>query len=344
MSRDVTIFFKTRYDKFTVESNITIDDLLTTFFIKNKKSPQNKYIYNLTQGKKECKLIDSISCYPKPNFVLYLDMEVLNEVECDYCTENDEPSVKLNCGHIICLFCLNMKIMEIEEKNKHCNNNNNNNNNNMINQDESFIKCGVGESTNQCQFEITKMLLNDIKGIDKVQFEKSKLILYLKSQEHKYCPNCQNIVVKPSKINNKKPEVKCGVCNVKFCFLCAELWDDGENNCENNCKNDGDPLYKLVWEMRNNKRIVKLQNYDGSGPYEDVEFFQMRLCIQCKNPCMIDQNQVDKQSGCKHCICEECKTRFCMGCLRHESICLHKHPYYFRKCNVPLAPIQRPPR
>eukprot|EP01095_Lingulamoeba_sp_RSL-Kostka_P002815 TRINITY_DN13731_c0_g1_i1.p1 TRINITY_DN13731_c0_g1~~TRINITY_DN13731_c0_g1_i1.p1 ORF type:complete len:229 (-),score=28.29 TRINITY_DN13731_c0_g1_i1:227-886(-) len=101
--------------------------------------------------------------------------------------------------------------------------------------------------------------------------------------------------------------------------------------------------FHILWKLRNYKRMIKLTNYDGSGEATYVEAPAARLCIKCNFPVVVEQRQVDEKTGCKHCVCPNCKTRFCTLCLRDESVCLHKSPYYFRKCDIPMAPLQTPP-
>jgi len=138
----------------------------------------------------------------------------------------------------------------------------------------------------KCNYKISREFIMDCFGQAAFTFKYSKWIrrsFIKKNENYTYCPNVNcNLIVSNLGSNNK---INCK-CNHTFCFSCNHIhhypapcciMDEWFNKCNADSEN-------ALWLMNNTKN-----------------------CPKCKLP-------IEKNSGCNHMTCRNCKHDFCWLC------------------------------
>jgi len=145
------------------------------------------------------------------------------------------------------------------------------------------IKCPDASCTQTLQYNEIKLLL-DYAAFQK--YEQFSFMAALKMEPNlKWCTNprgCQNAFI-GDPVN---PRMVCSACNWEFCFLCSEPWHNG--TCEQYQK----------WKVDNGKVDTEFEKWAKS---------HSKPCPNCKM-------MIQKNSGCNHITCANCRFGFCWLC------------------------------
>ena len=200
----------------------------------------------------------------------------------------------LSCRHVFCIDCIQYFIeKEISEKkipvfcpqiDSSIKEENEENWNEEINTNIAGRKrCGVVINPETIKKIVSKEYYEKFINFQfKIFLEKNPEII-------RPCPNkkCDHVYIVEDFINLKE-KITCPSCKTNICKRCNKFFHE-QNNCENY-------NYKLSNEEDEDKDFIKY-----------IKQHNVKKCPNCKS-------QIEKNDGCNHMTCQNCKHEFCFDC------------------------------
>jgi len=201
----------------------------------------------------------------------------MTEEECILSLDDEDPTMKLPCGHAIAPNSLAEYVKR------------------QIADGKSKLRCPT--CTKEWKVSIIKNMGLTDEEIKSMEVGLSKNYFMSADSGHKKCPWCGLCIEK----YNDGIRIKCPMCKKEFCWKCMEQWKapgSGYRECGNvNCGKSIDFINVLL-----NCENTKME-------YSGMIVPSVRACIGCGEG-------ISHKEGCKHMTCIKCKTQFCFVCLK----------------------------
>jgi len=187
-------------------------------------------------------------------------------------------SYALACGHRYCNTCWGMWINASFDKG----------------QESVFTECPFGDGKTKCHETVPPMyIMKNLDAKKRAKFEEWQAAAFVKQTQYiKWCPRagCDRAVEYRGKQGMKK--VTC-MCGYSFCFGCGSE-DHEPCPCDN----------AREWLMKASKESDIFKWLE-----EQKDNTEVKNCTKCK--IVIEKNQ-----GCKHMTCRNCRHEFCWLCFQ----------------------------
>lgn len=221
------------------------------------------------------------------------DIEIISE-GCIISLEDENPNMKLPCGHAIAPNSLAEYVKQ------------------EVGLRKTELKCP--KCKQKLHVRIVKKMGLTTAEIGSMELGLSKNYVLSDSAKRKQCPKCNAFL---EKIDSGF-RVQCPRCTkFQFCWKCLREWKAPGNYKE--CGNTGCGKCKnLIQVLLSCKTIVMT--------YSGIEVPEIRACPKCGEG-------MNLTGGCKHLICPTCKYEFCFSCLK-EWPCSGDMHGYKEKCRV----------
>lgn len=221
-----------------------------------------------------------------------------------YSDENDQPRIKMSCGHAVDANSLTDWCRSLIHKNKF----------------EFYCPAIIDQAKNkECgkvwPYEEVRRAAH-LTEAEQEYFE-TKMSEHASPQfcDMKKCPGCGSFV---ERLNLHSLQVRCSICtkkkgrNYDFCWNCNREWTGPDSSVK--CGSD------------------KCEHVDlpaiRDAPITTISGKQVPSCRACPTCGRVVEH---KQTGCKFITCPRCRKAFCFLCLELENVCLNTAPCSWRK-------------
>ena len=205
------------------------------------------------------------------------DIHIVNE-ECIISLEDEDPTMKLPCGHAIAPNSLAEYIK------------------NEVGRRKTELKCPA--CTKKWEITIIKKMGLTRAEIKNMELGLSKNYLIADASKRKQCPKC-NAYLEKTDVGFR---VQCPACNqFQFCWKCLKQWKapgNGYQVCGNTDCGKGGNLIKMLVSCKTT--VIE---------YSGLVVPEIRACPQCGEG-------INIIGGCKHMTCPTCNHEFCFSCLK----------------------------